>query len=171
MPKKIIELSKEELQSLINTYPSYAQISKKIGISYKTLLRWLNKYQFEKNRIYKCSCGESNSNNFTIARFNECKKCRSERQLILYLRYKQQAVDYKGGKCEKCGYNKCLACLDFHHIDPSQKDPDWRKMNKRAFKNIKDELDKCTLLCKNCHGEKHYLETEIDRKKHRLYNL
>lgn len=32
------------------------------------------------------------------------------------------AIDYKGGKCSVCGYNKCRAALEFHHTNPNEKD-------------------------------------------------
>lgn len=50
-----------------------------------------------------------------------CKKCATEsvakRRRILKLK----AVEYKGGKCEICGYNKCIDALEFHHLDPQKK--------------------------------------------------
>lgn len=73
---------------------------------------------------------------------------------------KQAVVDYKGGKCFICGYNKCLHALEFHHNNPQEKDI---KLNSRgidrrkSIESLKKELDKCTLLCANCHREAHYL--------------
>ena len=69
---------------------------------------------------------------------------------------KQKCVDYKGGKCEICGYNKCLRSLDFHHIEEDKKDFQISSPNtKYRFEDMKNELDKCILVCKNCHGEIH----------------
>ena len=61
---------------------------------------------------------------------------------------------YKGGKCQICNYDKCLGALQFHHID--EKDSNWKNFKMRTF-NIKfmKELDKCVLLCANCHAEEH----------------
>jgi 5-methylcytosine-specific restriction endonuclease McrA len=70
------------------------------------------------------------------------------------LEVKQKAVDYLGGKCSNCGYNKCLAALEFHHINPMEKDKDFAKLRLR-FNKLKPELDKCILLCANCHREHH----------------
>lgn len=72
---------------------------------------------------------------------------------------KEELVKYKGGKCEICGYNKCLGALDFHHLDPSQKD--FTISNSNIYKNLdklKEEVDKCILVCANCHREIHYKE-------------
>lgn len=78
-------------------------------------------------------------------------------------RIKQRAIDYKGGKCLLCGYNKCNASLDFHHIDPKEKDfAIGSDGNTRGWDVIQPELDKCVLLCRNCHGEVHAGVTKIE---------
>lgn len=68
---------------------------------------------------------------------------------------KKKAVEYKGGKCVVCDYNKCLRSLDFHHLDPTQKEFSISKNKNRKFEDLKIELDKCILVCSNCHGEIH----------------
>lgn len=69
---------------------------------------------------------------------------------------KQWALDYKGHQCHRCGYNKCDTALEFHHIDPSKKDFIISDTNlKLDWEIIKKELDKCELVCANCHREIH----------------
>lgn len=71
---------------------------------------------------------------------------------------KIQLVKYKGGKCEKCGYNKCMNALQFHHTDPSEKDFNISRYtcsNKSDLDKVYQEVDKCILLCANCHTEEH----------------
>lgn len=75
-----------------------------------------------------------------------------------YIKLKLRAVEYKGGKCIDCGYNKLYVAMDFHHRNPSEKEFTWHKLRKRAWDSIKNELDKCDLLCRNCHAERHYNE-------------
>jgi 5-methylcytosine-specific restriction endonuclease McrA len=66
------------------------------------------------------------------------------------------AMEYKGGKCIRCGYCKEIAALEFHHIDPKGKDFGLSQRGlTRSWEKIKDELDKCVLLCANCHREIH----------------
>ena len=66
------------------------------------------------------------------------------------------AVAYKGGKCEKCGYDRCIEAFDFHHIDPAQKDFGISsKGYTRSWKRVQEELDQCVMLCANCHRETH----------------
>lgn len=69
---------------------------------------------------------------------------------------KKKAVEYKGGKCEICGYNKCLAALTFHHIDPEKKNfAISRVAHKLDWEDLKAEISGCQLLCSNCHIERH----------------
>jgi len=69
---------------------------------------------------------------------------------------KKLAVEYKGGKCDICGYNKSMRSLQFHHLDPSKKEITIsKKINSVKFEKLKFELDKCILVCANCHGEIH----------------
>jgi predicted HNH restriction endonuclease len=80
----------------------------------------------------------------------------SERDRV---RRKLWAIRYKGGCCQKCGYDKCIGALDFHHIDPSTKEAGWTLMRKMSRENMVKELDKCILVCSNCHREIHYTQT------------
>lgn len=68
---------------------------------------------------------------------------------------KEMLIKYKGGKCERCGYNKCMRALDFHHLDPNEKDFGLSKCLTKSIDSLKAEADKCILLCKNCHSEEH----------------
>jgi hypothetical protein len=66
------------------------------------------------------------------------------------------AIAYKGSKCQCCGYNKHVGALEFHHIDPSKKDFGISaKGYTRSWENVRKELDKCVLVCANCHREIH----------------
>ncbi len=66
------------------------------------------------------------------------------------------AVEYKGGKCQRCGYKKCIEALEFHHTDPTQKDFNISsKGYTRSWKRVQEELDKCEIVCANCHREVH----------------
>jgi len=69
---------------------------------------------------------------------------------------RQMAVEYKGSKCERCGYDHCIEALEFHHEDPSQKDFGVSSQGyTRSWKRVQEELDKCVMLCANCHRELH----------------
>lgn len=64
-------------------------------------------------------------------------------------------LEYKGNKCENCGYNKCVDALCFHHLNPENKDFQISHAYRKSKENIIKELDKCQLLCTNCHREVH----------------
>ena len=86
----------------------------------------------------------------------KCSKCNTEAVQRRRDNLKIMAVEYKGGKCEFCGYSKCIGALEFHHVDASQKEfgissSGWT----RSFEKMKVELDKCLILCANCHREIH----------------
>jgi 5-methylcytosine-specific restriction endonuclease McrA len=67
---------------------------------------------------------------------------------------KTLAVAYKGGCCQICGYSKCIDALEFHHIDSSEKKFGiGHKGYTRSWERVREELDKCILLCANCHRE------------------
>jgi hypothetical protein len=51
---------------------------------------------------------------------------------------------------------KNIACLDFHHLDSTDKKDDWSNLRLKSWDKIIHELKKCILVCKNCHGELHY---------------
>jgi len=69
---------------------------------------------------------------------------------------KLEAIAYKGGKCQRCGYSKCVAALSFHHRNPADKEYQIATMFAWSWKCILQELDKCDLLCANCHAELHW---------------
>src|SRR3989344_8353294 len=69
---------------------------------------------------------------------------------------KAMAIEYKGGKCNICGYNKYAGALDFHHIDEKTKKFDLSSKGlTRSWEKTKVEVEKCLLLCANCHREIH----------------
>ena len=68
---------------------------------------------------------------------------------------KVKAVEYKGGRCEKCGYDKNIAAMEFHHKNPLEKDFGIGSGCTMGWIKLKRELDKCSLLCANCHREEH----------------
>lgn len=85
----------------------------------------------------------------------KCKKCFNNIRNLRLRKIKQQCVDYKGGKCIQCGYNKYIGSIDFHHLDPTQKDFGIARNQKNFGESHKKELDKCVALCSNCHRIEH----------------
>ena len=71
---------------------------------------------------------------------------------------KLRAIEYLGGQCTDCGQKYHPSVYDFHHIDPNEKDIGIARIGGRTFENIIPELDKCVLLCANCHRLRHHIE-------------
>lgn len=62
--------------------------------------------------------------------------------------------EIRGGKCIRCGYDRCIKALEFHHIDPSKKDFTISNDHFRLQEAV-EETKKCILICSNCHKELH----------------
>ena len=85
------------------------------------------------------------------------EKCKNKASVDRYRkRLKLKAVEYMGGRCKLCGYDKYIGALQFHHLDPLEKDFGISSGgHTRKWSAVKKELDKCILLCSNCHTEVH----------------
>ncbi len=67
---------------------------------------------------------------------------------------KALSIEYKGGKCQICNYNRCQNALELHHINKDEKSFGiGDKGYTRSWTKVRAELDKCILLCANCHCE------------------
>ena len=77
---------------------------------------------------------------------------------------KLELISMMGGECSKCGYHKNMAALEFHHVNPNEKDfqLDARHLSNTNMERIKKEAEKCILLCSNCHREVHNPEQNIE---------
>ncbi len=84
-----------------------------------------------------------------------CSKCMTAAVTKHRQKLKLKAIEYKGGKCESCEYKKSVWALQFHHTDPGKKDFTVGQSFTTKWERIQPELDKCILLCSNCHAELH----------------
>jgi len=89
--------------------------------------------------------------------YNIARRKRNTQAVIKWRRRtKRRSIEYLGNECTECGYSRCDAALEFHHTDPSQKDFSISNAgNTRSWQRVREELDKCILLCANCHRELH----------------
>jgi hypothetical protein len=76
---------------------------------------------------------------------------------------KQRMIDSFGGKCGICGYDNCPQALEFHHLNPHEKEITLSKMTAgpKKWKTIVNELRKCVMVCSNCHREIHFSDLKI----------
>lgn len=92
-----------------------------------------------------------------------CKECFNDYCSQRWIAKKIEAIKYLGSKCNNCSVsypNYPYVVFDFHHLDPTIKQFDWDKMKLQSEKNLFKELDKCILLCSNCHRIIHYVHPE-----------
>jgi hypothetical protein len=128
-----------------------------------TILKPLNEFykdrRLRSNRRSHCiSCVRKRNEQ----RYNDgCGKILLKKKR-LYRKNKRKSIEYKGGRCVDCVkqgrdgvFPECAYC--FHHTDPTEKEhAPATLMERKTWKSITDELDKCVLLCLNCHSIRHY---------------
>lgn len=74
---------------------------------------------------------------------------------------KLKAIEYLGGKCIDCGITHHPKLFEFHHRDPTDKEYSWKHMRQMNWTKVLAELDKCDLLCPNCHAYRHLTPNEL----------
>ena len=83
-----------------------------------------------------------------------CRRCRSAAVSKARRRTKRILVNEAGGACLICGYNRCIAALEFHHRDRKTKLFALSRQGvTRSIAEARAEARKCVLLCSNCHAE------------------
>lgn len=92
-----------------------------------------------------------------VYRRQKCRYCYRKTKRLLIARHRQWIESYKQERrCVKCGVADFLV-LDFHHSGTDGKDFNISDFRYRAgFKKLKEEIQKCLLLCANCHRNVHY---------------
>jgi transcriptional regulator with XRE-family HTH domain len=140
--KKYKELTIDEILELKEYYKTHTKKETSIyfGISETTVIKHSDSKRVDSDGAKK------NSKNYRL-----------KRRIML----KIKSVDYKGGECTLCGYKKCIQALDFHHTNPSEKDFTISGNYNISWDRIKNELDKCILVCSNCHREIHSKEGKL----------
>ena len=152
---------------------TYKQIQDEVGVCKNTIIKILKEQNMLKeppkeltddllqqiqNRYDECHNIKIVAKEFKVSysrlkgkiKMKEAKNTpKKELEKSYYKRTKEKLIEYKGGKCQVCGYNKCASALEFHHLDPSQKDFTISGGTK-SFENLK-----CILVCANCHREIH----------------
>ncbi len=160
-------MKKDILASMVDKGFSTYQIAKLLLRSQTTVRYWLKKYKLSTVSSNKTHCVVCNKQ-LDAARRKYCsEKCRNKMkyknsntyslQVLRGRKRKKDLVESRGGGCEKCGYNKCMAALDFHHHKGIKNFRlDFRTLSNMSMSRILPEFENCTVLCANCHREEHY---------------
>lgn len=150
-------MDQENLRQLVEDGKSIRQIATLLNKSAGSVRHWLRKYNLTTYKEPKYStnckfCGVilTDENTYGSKKRWSCKSCANKYRTEKFVDTKLKLVEMKGGKCKCCGFDKHYSALDFHHLDPSQKEFNLSVTNNGWNKLLK-EVDKCVLLCSNCH--------------------
>jgi transposase-like protein len=164
------EFGEELLTELVGNGLSVRQIAAALDRSATTVRHWLRKYNLStkptKRRAMVAAairagmkeltlhCGRRGQGRHVLRSDGyRCSRCESDWVVAWRRRVKRILVDEAGGKCVLCGYDACLAALQFHHVDPTTK---WFALSRegvtRSLAEAREEAARCVLLCANCHA-------------------
>lgn len=165
----------DELQPLVEAGASIAMIARELGRGNGTIKYWLRHYGLRttgqrgpddgrSTRAAKAAgkvtiermCRHHGLTNFWLEGrgYYRCLRCRWEAVSRRRRKVKQILVDEAGGRCVRCGYDRCLGALHFHHVDPASKAFHLSEQGvTRSLASARTEARKCELLCSNCHAE------------------
>jgi transposase len=159
-------LSRDELELLVEQGHSVREIAELVDRSYTTVRHWLRAYGLktlrartrnERPRSVERRCQTHGMTLFVqtgSAGYYRCLRCRSDAVKKRRRKVKEIVVREAGGRCQLCGYDSCVAALEFHHVDPSTKLFTVAAGGlTRSLMKVRAEAKKCVLLCANCHAE------------------
>jgi transposase len=167
-------LRREQLEALVAEGASLVQIADAVGRSTSTVRHWLAKYELRT----QCLAGAPRRSGAQRAREDglrqavvvcpqhgavahvldargsyRCRRCRADAVVRRRRRVKQILVEEAGGCCRLCGYDRHVAALEFHHLDPYTKEFGLAQRGAHRIDKLRAEVRKCVLLCSNCHAE------------------
>jgi transposase len=177
-PKGGIE--RERLEALVGDGFSIAQIAAEVGLSKAAVRHWLRRYELRTKPAMRAAvtkssraaglntirrrCPEHGDTEFALEGrgYYRCKRCRSAGISSHRRKLKQLLVAEAGGRCQVCGYDRCVAALEFHHLDPEQKRLGISAVGLTlSLEALRAEAAKCVLVCSNCHAELESGTTEL----------
>jgi transposase-like protein len=157
-------IDEADLRALVERALSIRQISAELGLSPTTVRYWLRRFglhtQIERRLVLGDPLLECPTHG--LMRFRRyggsssprCPKCASARVTRRRRRAKEILVHEAGGACAVCGYDRYVGALQFHHLDPAKKRIGFAERGlTHALQILRQEAEKCVLLCANCHAE------------------
>jgi transposase len=161
-------LDRDELVALVAAGLSSSQIARVVERTPTTVRRWLREYglrtqwaqrrqsSLEGRRELALRCAVHGLTTFRLRRTGgyRCSRCNSEAVSRRRRRVKEVLVTEAGGACRLCGYSACIAALEFHHLERTDKLFSLSQRGvTRSIERAREEASKCALLCANCHAE------------------
>jgi transposase-like protein/DNA-directed RNA polymerase subunit RPC12/RpoP len=164
-------VDKETLARLVDEGMTTRQIASRLGFSQSTVRHWLRRHGLRTHRARQPdSAGirgtDPDRKVMTCARHGQtlfwleargiyrCLRCRSEAVARRRRKLKEILVADAGGRCSRCGYDRYIGALHFHHQDGRAKEFGLADRGlTRSLDAVRVEARKCVLLCANCHSE------------------
>ena len=175
-----MEITKEFLESKLAEGLSGNQIGKLLGITGTGVRFHLKKYGLQSNfQSFKdkdCYRTETHKQCPKCSEIKElkdfdkrangdiqsyCRECFNDNRYTLLKQHKRTLVEEFGGCCSICGYNKNYSALEFHHLESKEKDFHLGSAKTTNIDKLRKEVEKCILVCSNCHKELHYPQNQI----------
>lgn len=177
-------MNKNDLITFIEKKYSIRQLAIHFGVHSSTIRHWLKKYNLKTNyknktnenitekRCPKCDTVKPLSDfykyknpeyNGSKSYFSYCKSCTVRYDNDRWIQRRIEMINYKGGVCSRCGITLQAShyCIfDFHHRDSLEKEFEASKLKYKSWNIIKSELEKCDLVCSNCHRLIHAKQIE-----------
>ncbi len=165
-------IEREQLEELVQAGMTIAEIAAVVGLSKATVRHWLKRYSLRTEATQRRAaarearadgmltigrrCPSHGETEFVIEGrgYYRCKRCRNESITDHRRRLKRRLVEEAGGRCALCGYDRCIAALEFHHLDPVEKRLGISAGGLTLSLDVlQAEAAKCVLICSNCHAE------------------
>lgn len=164
-------ISRDRLTELVSEGLSFADMARLLGLSATTVRYWAKRYELETRRTERVRVGkESRADGLAIVEMHchqhgrtafwlegrgayRCMRCRVEAVARRRRAMRDTLIAEAGGRCAICSYDRCPAALHFHHLDPATKRFTIRSGRTPSLSRLREEAEKCVLLCSNCHAE------------------
>lgn len=165
-------IAREQLEALVEAGLSIRAIGERLGVSYATAQHWLRKYGLETKRARRrrqtprpgadgpptlegtCDLHGVTTFGRRVDGYYRCLACRADAVVKRRRAVKRLLVEEAGGACRLCGYDRSVAALQFHHLDPKEKAFSLSHRGVTlSLEAARAEAAKCVLLCANCHAE------------------
>lgn len=164
-------MERDGLAELIAEGLTVRAIAERLGVTRATVRYWMEKHALVTPRGQQWRASHSVRDELATARVGvcprhgevrfvrrdvgfRCERCRTEAVTERRRQVKRTLVAEAGGCCRACGYDRCIAALQFHHRDPATKSFTVAGQGlTRSLAASRAEAAKCVLLCANCHAE------------------
>lgn len=150
-------MDQSTLTDLVNAGNSIRQIASVFNKSPGAVRHWLRKYGLTtyKQPKYKdnckfCGVTLTDDNTYHSKKRWACRSCANKYRGKQFVETKLRLVEMMGGGCQCCGFSQHYSALEFHHLDPGEKEFNLNVTSK-GWGNLVKEVSKCILLCANCH--------------------